>query len=201
MPPEVAHVSQVCRTCHAGNGSAFDGSSHKVAFEQNGWPECEQCHGKHDITLTGDDMLGTQPGQLCYDCHDQYAGADKENCISTADHFRETIEELASGHEHFEHQLETLAEKGLDIEPLQNSTAEVHDALRASRSAIHSFERSDFDNVATAGLEALVVGESQIAAAEEDFQYRRAGLLVSIGVLGFLALMLWLKIRQVEQEA
>ena len=201
MPPEVAHVSQVCRTCHAGNGAAFDGSTHKAAFERNGWPECEQCHGKHNITLTSDDMLGTQPGQLCYDCHDQHAGADKEACISAADHFRATITELGTGHEHFEHQMEALAEKGLDVDPLRDSTAEVHDALRASRSAIHSFDRSDFDNVAAAGLEAIAAGEISIAAAEEEFQYRRTGLLVSIGVLGFLALMLWLKIRQVDEEA
>jgi cytochrome b6 len=200
MPPEVSHVSQVCRTCHAGNGTAFDGSKHKAAFEANGWPECEQCHGKHDISPTSDEMLGTAPGELCYDCHDQYAAGKKEACIETAEHFRSTINDLETGYEDFEHQFERLAERGLDIESLEQATADLHDALRATRSAVHTFERSDFDNVADAGVAAIAVGRASIASAEDEFQYRRRGLIISIGVLGFLAVILALKIRQVERR-
>jgi hypothetical protein len=39
IPPDVASVAEVCRTCHAGNGELFDGSNHKDAFEKYGWPE------------------------------------------------------------------------------------------------------------------------------------------------------------------
>lgn len=200
MPPEVSHVSQVCRNCHSGNGTAFDGSKHKAAFEEHGWPECEQCHGKHDISPTTDDMLGTAPGQLCYDCHDQYAGDDKAACIETADHFRETVVQLEEDYADFEHQFERLAERGLDIESLEQATGDLHDALRATRSAVHTFDRSDFDNVADAGLAAIAVGRTSIAAAEDEFQYRRRGLIISICALGFLAVVLALKIRQVERR-
>ena len=49
LPPHTEFVSQVCRNCHAANGNLFDGSPHKKAFQAHGWPECETCHGKHDI--------------------------------------------------------------------------------------------------------------------------------------------------------
>jgi hypothetical protein len=193
-------VSQVCRTCHAGNGTAFDGSGHKQAFEEHGWPECEQCHGKHDIAPTDDDMLGTAPGDLCHDCHVEYAGNAQDDCIATADHFRTTIRKLAEGSEQFDHETERLAERGLDVEPLENAAGTLHDALRGSRSAIHSFDRSDFDNVASAGLDALETGQASIEAANEEHRFRRRGLMVSIGVLGFLALVLWLKIREIDRS-
>ena len=69
LPPQVAFVSQVCRTCHAANGSLFDGSPHKKAFEKHGWPECETCHGKHDIARPTDEMLSDDPKGLCHACH------------------------------------------------------------------------------------------------------------------------------------
>ena len=83
MPPEVSSVSQVCRTCHAQNGELFDGSKHKKAFEREGWPECEKCHGNHAIEKTSDAMLDEKQNSLCYECHREHA-RDHPECIETA---------------------------------------------------------------------------------------------------------------------
>ncbi len=196
-PPQVAYVSQVCRTCHSGNGSLFDGSRHKKAFAEHGWPECETCHGKHDIQPAADALLDTQPGGLCHDCHTQYA-TDNPNCIKTADHFRETILELSEALEYFEHESEWLAERGLNAEPVQATAEILHDAVRQTRSTIHAFDRSDFDEVAAQGQKAVEQGHVAVEAALGEYHFRRKGLTLSIVVMALLALGLWLKIRQIE---
>jgi Cytochrome c7 and related cytochrome c len=201
MPPEVSHVSQVCRTCHAMNGTLFDGSNHKKTFEEHQWPECETCHGKHNITKTFDAMLGTGPGELCHNCHAQYSGPNEAECISTAEHFRETVEGLAEAEMELEEKQEWMAENGLDSESLEAIRGELHDALRTSRSTIHSFNRSDFDEVAQAGLDAVQRGHETVSGGEDEFQFRRKGLVVAILVMVFLALVLGLKIREIDRQS
>jgi predicted CXXCH cytochrome family protein len=198
MPPKVAAVSQVCRNCHSVNGSYFDGSRHKQVFAEHGWPECGQCHGKHDITRLDESALVSQPGALCFDCHSQYAQYN-DSCQEGAEHFGETIGVLRDSQEYFEEESETLAEKGLDIEALNGAMSELHDALRSSRTAIHTFDQSDFDEIAAPGLAAIDVGELSIQAAGAEFRFRRNGLIFSIAIMAFLALMLFLKIRQIER--
>lgn len=200
MPPEVSLVSQVCRTCHSGNGSLFDGSQHKKAFAENGWPECGRCHGEHDIVKPSDAMMAVEAGRLCYDCHAEYSRNNPE-CNEVAAHFHEMLTTLSEHEETFEEEVEILAAKGLDVEVLGSSLTELSDALRQSRSAIHSFDRSDFDEVAQAGLDAIQTGETSITDARAEFGFRRNGLLASIAVMAFLALVLYLKIRQIERRA
>src|SRR5207237_3889454 len=134
-PTAVASVAQVCRRCHANNGSLFDGSLHKVGFEQHKWPECGQCHGKHAIAKPTDALIGDQRGTLCADCHAQYA---KENprCNATAVQFRSTLDTLATGRAEVAPREEEIAERGLDAEPLARAVSELDEALVQTRSRI-----------------------------------------------------------------
>jgi predicted CXXCH cytochrome family protein len=200
MPPAVSHVSQVCRTCHALNGKLFDGSNHKRAFEEHKWPECETCHGKHDISKTSDAMLGTAPGDLCYDCHTKYS-SKKDECIRTADHFHETIDKMAAAEDLFTEKGEWMAEHGLDNQSLEEVRANLHDALRTSRTTIHAFDRSDFDEAAQAGLAAVKKGDELLAKGHEEFTFRRKGLIIALLVMVFLAVVLAMKIRQIERHS
>ncbi|HKI82851.1 MAG TPA: cytochrome c3 family protein, partial [Candidatus Krumholzibacteria bacterium] len=151
MPPQISSVSEVCRTCHSGNGKLFDGSKHKQVFSAHGWPECAKCHGTHDISKPSDTMLVTEPGHLCFDCHAKYA-PDNPKCNDTAAHFHERITTMEAAQTNFEQETHTLAAKGLDVDALAVSLSELNDALRQSRSAVHAFDRSDFDEVADVGL-------------------------------------------------
>ncbi|MGZ6142047.1 MAG: cytochrome c3 family protein, partial [Myxococcales bacterium] len=96
MPPSVASVAQVCRRCHSQNGTLFDGSRHKKAFEEHKWPECGQCHGKHGIQKPSDAWIGNTPGTLCQDCHAVYAKGNRQ-CDATAATFRAELDKLAEG--------------------------------------------------------------------------------------------------------
>jgi doubled CXXCH motif protein len=197
-PPGLAQVSQSCNLCHSANASLFDGSKHKHAFEQHKWPECGQCHGNHNIAKTHDSMLATGQGQLCGDCHRQYAKENPE-CIKTANYFHDTITGMDQARTRFIAVSEKLAAKGLDVEPINNDVTELTDTLKKSRTYVHSFSRNTFQQVAMPGKQAVERTDALVKKASEEFKYRQIGLAVSIGLIGFLMLAIYLKLRQLEK--
>jgi Cytochrome c3 len=197
-PPGVAQVSRSCNLCHSANASLFDGSKHKQAFDRHNWPECGQCHGNHAIAKTHDSMLGTGPGQLCGDCHRQYA-KDNPECIKTANYFHDTIAQMDQARTNFIAVSEKLAAKGLDVEPINNDLTELGDALKKSRTYVHSFSRNTFQQVALPGEQAVQRTDALVNKAREEYKYRQIGLAVSIALIGLLMLVTYLKLRQLEK--
>jgi hypothetical protein len=197
-PPGVAQVSQSCSLCHSANASLFDGSKHKQAFDRHNWPECGQCHGNHAIAKTHDSMLATGAGQLCGDCHHQYA-KDNPECILTANYFHETITRMDEARKSFSAVSEKLAAKGLDVEPINNQLTDLTDTLKKSRRYVHSFSRNTFQQVALPGEQAVQQTETLIRKAREEYKYRQFGLAVSIALIGLLMLTIYLKLRQLEK--
>ncbi len=197
-PPGIAGVSRSCNLCHSANASLFDGSKHKHAFDQHNWPECGQCHGNHAIAKTDDSMLATGPGQLCGNCHRQYAKENPE-CIKTADYFHDTIVRMDQVRTAFIGVSEKLAAKGLDVEPINNELTDLRDALKKSRTYVHSFSRSTFQQVATPGEQAVQRTDALVNKANQEYKYRQIGLAVSIAFIGLLMLAIYLKLRQLEK--
>jgi len=197
MPPAVASVSQICRNCHVNNGNLFDGSPHKSAFEAGGWPECETCHGKHDIAKTSDAMLGTGPGNVCKDCHDEYAF---DECNETAQHFHDQIVALVEGREEAETEVVAAEEQGLDLSDLRFELVGVQDVVVEARSKIHAFNRTEFDRTAKKGFESLDTVRATTASALAEFGQRKVGLLISTFVMTLVAGLLWLRIRQIDRD-
>jgi len=199
MPPEVSSVSQVCRTCHALNGELFDGSRHKEAFEREGWPECETCHGNHAIAKTSDSMLSEASSPLCYECHRENA-PDPQECIRTAEYFYSSITTAAHDTEELREKIEILAERGLDVDPLAATVDELDDVLRQLRARIHSFNLTEFQKVEEGAIEQVEKGRGLVAEANAEYRFRRNGLIVSVGVMAMLALVIYLKIREMESR-
>ncbi|HYV67815.1 MAG TPA: cytochrome c3 family protein [Myxococcales bacterium] len=199
LPKTAASVAQVCRTCHANNGQLFDGSPHKAAFEQHKWSECTQCHGKHAIAKPTDALVGNQPGTLCADCHTKFA-KDNPTCAATSAHFRAELDKLATGRAQAAPQVDLLAERGLDVEPLTRALTELDEGLVQTRSSIHAFNLVTFDKAAKPGAEALDNAHKSIAAAQGDYRFRKRGLLAAIGFMSLLALGIGLKVRDIERR-
>jgi len=197
-PPGVAQVSRSCSLCHSANASLFDGSKHKHAFDQHNWPECGQCHSNHAIAKTHDSMLGTGAGQLCGDCHRQYA-RENPDCIKTADYFHDTITRMDQARTRLIAASEKVAARGLDVEPINNDVTELGDALKKSRTYVHSFSQSTFQQVAMPGEKAVQQTDVLVNKAREEYKYRQIGLTVSIGLIGLLMLAVYLKLRQLEK--
>jgi predicted CXXCH cytochrome family protein len=197
-PPGVAQVSRSCSLCHSANASLFDGSKHKHAFDQHNWPECGQCHSNHAIAKTNDSMLATGPGQLCGDCHREY-GKDNPECIKTADYFHNTITKMDQARTRFIAASEKIAARGLDVEPISNELTELGDALKKSRTYVHSFSQNSFQQIAASGEQAVQRTDALVRKAQEEYKYRQIGLAVSIGLIGLLMLAVYLKLRQLEK--
>jgi predicted CXXCH cytochrome family protein len=199
MPPEVSSIAQVCRSCHVGNGEFFDGSKHKEAFERHGWPECAQCHGNHAISEANDSMLSEASSPLCYECHSEHA-EDNPDCEETAEYFYASITTLAGETESLAELVNQLAERGLDVEALGETVDELDDVLMRSRSRIHAFDRSEFQELETHGRAKAKQGWEFVAEAEAEYRFRRNGLLVSVGFMALVALLIYVKIREIERD-
>ena len=143
-------------------------------------------------------MLATGPGQLCGDCHREYA-RDNPDCIKTADYFHDTITQLDQARTRFIAVSEKFAARGLDVEPINNQMTDLGDALKKSRTYVHSFSRNSFQQVAAPGEEAVKRTDALVDRATEEFKYRQIGLAVSIAFIGLLMLAVYLKLRQMEK--
>jgi predicted CXXCH cytochrome family protein len=199
MPPEISSVAGVCRTCHSGNGELFDGTSHKIEFERNGWSECAHCHGTHSVAEADDSMLDEEANALCYECHREYA-KDNPKCEETAKYFHTSITNLARGSNLLAAQIEHLAERGLDVEPLALNVEELGDVLKRARSRIHAFDKSEFASVEALGVKTLESGNLLVEEAESEYRFRRNGLLVAVATMILLAVLMTLKIREIDSN-
>ena len=85
------------------------------------------------------------------------------------------------------------------MEPINNQLTELGDALKKSRTYVHSFSRNTFQQVAAPGEEAVKRTDALVNKASEEFKYRQIGLVVSIGFIGLLMLAIYLKLRQMEK--
>jgi tetrahydromethanopterin S-methyltransferase subunit B len=94
---------------------------------------------------------------------------------------------------------EKFAARGLDVEPINNQLTELGDALKKSRTYVHSFSRNTFQQAAAPGEEAVKRTDALVNKATEEFKYRQIGLVVSIGFIGLLMLAIYLKLRQMEK--
>lgn len=198
LPPQTAAVSQVCRNCHAANGSLFDGSPHKKAFEAHGWPECATCHGNHDIEPPSDAMLRDDPKGLCHECHARFG---KPACDAAAHYFHESITGLVARHEELGKDVDRLAERGFDVDELRFQSSSVNDALRKTRLGIHTFDRSDFGRNEDEAKGALAGLKKGVDAVWAEYRFRQRGLLVSTVLISIFGVALYLKIRQVDRKA
>jgi cytochrome b6 len=197
LPPEIAHISQVCRHCHAANGALFDGSPHKKAFEEHRWPECATCHGYHGIAKPSDDMLAKGPKSACADCHAKYG---KPICDETAAFFHASIVRLRTAGTDLDVSIDRLGERGFDLDELRFQAAAASDALRKTRLAIHSFDRSDFSESGKSADKELAALRASVDRLGAEYRYRRRGLLFSTALISLFGILLYGKIRQADRD-
>jgi len=199
LPLAASAVAQVCRNCHSMNGTLFDGSKHKKAFEKHKWPECQKCHGKHEIEKPTFAMISDAKTGLCGGCHAEHA-KDNEDCNKGARYFRATLSDFDAKAKSFPAQIEHLAERGLDTDQILDATNELDEAIVQAAVRMHTFDKSGFDVGAKVGHEAVAKTESMIAAAKDEQTVRLRWLLWVIIFMSFFALAMALKIRDLSKQ-
>jgi predicted CXXCH cytochrome family protein len=194
-PPGIASVANVCGQCHARQADLFQTSPHKAAFDQQGLAECVTCHSNHDIATPTDQMIGTQQGALCVNCHQS---GDKG--FAAAGHMRSRIDQLIAGIDKSNEILSVAARKGMEVSKPKFELKGAKDALTHARVLIHSSSTAEVDKVVEPGLAVATKGYQAGLDALSELSFRRKGLAVSLVFIVFLALLVYLKVRQIESR-
>jgi predicted CXXCH cytochrome family protein len=192
-PPGIASVANVCGQCHARQADLFQTSPHKVAFDQKSLAECITCHSNHDIAKPTDQMIGTQQGALCVNCH---TNGDKG--FIAAGHMRSRIDQLIASIDKSTDILTVAERKGMEVSKPKFDLKGATDALTHARVLIHSSSAAEVDKVVGPGLDVADKGYQAGLAALAELSFRRKGLAVSLVFILFLALLVYLKIKQIE---
>jgi predicted CXXCH cytochrome family protein len=192
-PPGITSVANVCGQCHARQAELFQTSPHKAAFDQKQLGECITCHSNHAIVRPNDQMIGTHQGALCTSCH---TPGDKGSIA--AGQMRSRIDELIASIGKSTDILNLAERKGMEVSKPKFELKAATDALTHVRVLIHSSSTAEVDKVAAPGMEAAGKGYQAGAAALAELSFRRKGLAVSLVFILFLALLVYLKIREIE---
>jgi predicted CXXCH cytochrome family protein len=194
-PPGITSVANVCGQCHARQAELFQTSPHKAAFDQKQLGECITCHSNHAIAKPSDQLLGTQPGALCVNCHN-----DGDKGFLAAAQMRTRIDELIMKIDKSNEILNRAERAGMEVSKPKFELKGATDALTHARVLIHSSSVAELDNVINPGLEVAGKGYQAGVGALAELSYRRKGLAVSLLFILFLALLVYLKIRQIESR-
>ncbi len=194
-PPGIASVANVCGQCHGRQAELFQTSPHKKAFDDKQLAECITCHSNHAILKPNDRMIGTQQGTLCINCH---SNGDKG--FIAAGMMRSRIDELIASIDKSTEILNRAERAGMEVSKPKFEMKSATDALTHARVLIHSSSTVEVDKVIGPGLEAGNKGYQAGVDALAERRFRREGLAVSLVFILFLALLVYLKIRQIEGQ-
>lgn len=193
-PPGVTSVANVCGQCHSRQSELFQNSPHKTSFDRNGWAECAKCHNNHQILEPTDAMVGIGKGSVCIACHTSDKGFESAKMMQA------NMADLKSKIHKAEDLLERAERAGMEVSRPLFELQEANDALTQARVLIHSVNPEE---VAKAAKPGEAVALKSIKAGEDAFSelsFRRQGLAVSLLFIGFLAVLVFLKIKQIEAK-
>jgi predicted CXXCH cytochrome family protein len=194
-PPGLTSIAFACGECHANNRDFFNQSPHKDAFAKMDFGECTTCHNHHDIAKPTDAMLGIGEDALCTRCHNRgdkgYDAAAKMS--AELDTLKLTIGRA--------HELLTRAERGgVNVRLGKYDLHAADDALIKARTAIHYFGFDKFHEVAGSGITEAQQVITQGEDALWDLRVRQIGLGVTVPIILWVALALYLRIRRMERD-
>jgi predicted CXXCH cytochrome family protein len=192
-PPGITAVANVCGTCHARQAELFSGSPHNAAFDTLGVSQCVACHSNHDISHPNDDSISTTSQSMCVKCHDP-----GETGFLAADTMHERIRELEGKIIDAEQILGQAARAGMEVSRPRFELTSARDGLINARVVVHTFSPEALDKVIAPSVAVAEKARRSGEDAHNELQFRRKGLAVSLLVIAFAIVSIYLKIRQIE---
>lgn len=194
VPPGIASVANVCGQCHARQAELFQKGPHKEPFDKLQRGECLRCHSNHDIMPPTDQMAGVSQGSVCITCHNNDKG------FATAQRIGKGLEDLNTRITDAKDILGRAERAGMEVSRAKFELQDASDGLTQARVLTHT---SSADEVEKALGPAMDIATKNYGAGESAFaelSYRRKGLAVSLVFILFLAVLVYLKIRQIESK-
>ena len=189
-PPGLTSVANVCGQCHVRQSELFASSPHKAVFNTG---ECIQCHSNHQIESPSDEMIGVGEKSVCTTCH-----VEGDKGLQAAGRISSLIDQLSGKLDGAFEILNRAERKGMEVSRPRFEMSEARDSLTHARVLIHAANTDEVEKVALPGLEKAEKGHQAGEAALGEWSFRRKGLGVSLFFILFLALVIYLKIRQIE---
>jgi hypothetical protein len=196
-PPGAASIVAMCGNCHQANAELYQKSVHRDAFAKKNLAGCVVCHGNHDIEEPTDALVGFEPPAPCGQCHTRGGSDTAEPGIV---HMRSLLDSLSLGKQRADRQLDQAEQLGMDVADAKYDLRDVNQALVQARVAIHSFKVQDLADAIHPGIAILAAAEHAGEEAVHDYYFRRQGLAVSTLIVTLVAVLLYLKIREIEKE-
>ena len=198
VPPGVESISKVCGSCHVLNADLFSSSPHKKAFDKHNYPECETCHSNHQIITATNQLLGVTKEAVCSKCH-----KENENVKGylVAKKMRLLIDSLDQSEKSALNLINEAEQKGMEISEAKFKLRDAHQAKLQARTMVHSFNEEKFKEIVDG--KGLATTNEVIAEAKnaiDEFYFRRVGLGVSVLIISFLAVMIFLYIKRIERK-
>jgi predicted CXXCH cytochrome family protein len=196
-PPGVESVASVCGQCHQSNAELYDKSVHFAVFQEQSLPGCVVCHSNHLVKQPTDEMIGFSQQSICGDCH---SNAPTDKAAPVIQSMKSTLNGLTQGQEEADKVLSRAEQLGMDVTEAKYSLKDVNQSLIEARVKIHSFQKEPVQESAAPGLKVIAQAKAAGQAAIKEYYFRRKGLGVSTLLLTFVAVLLYLKIRQIEKK-
>ncbi len=196
-PPLEAAIPNVCGNCHAFNAELFAKSPHRDAFEAQELPACETCHGVHAITILTTANLGEGSESVCMNCHEP---GDGTRGIEAAVRMQRGLDSLESGYTRADSLLLEAERKGMYVDEAKFTLKDARQSIIQAHTLVHSFDDSTLHVKVDSGMAILASVTETAEAKVAESAFRRWGLLVSTLIISFVAVLLYLKIRQIEKH-
>lgn len=194
-PPGVASVANVCGQCHARQAELFQASAHKAAFDRMDFGECIKCHSNHEIAAPTDELIGTGEKSVCISCHSQ---GDKG--FAAAAEMRTMIDGLLVDIEKSRGILDRAERAGMEVSRPEFELREAVDGVTHARVLIHTSSTAEVNKVVAPAISVAAKAYQAGKDALAELNFRRKGLVVSLFFILFLAVLVYLKLREIESR-
>jgi hypothetical protein len=161
-------------------------------------PECESCHGNHEILPATRDMLGTSHEAVCSTCHSE---TDRVAGHRAAAVMRQLADSLAAAEDSARALLNEAEQKGMEVSEARFKLRDARQARLESRTVLHAFDEARFREVASKGLGITAVVHAEARHALDEYVFRRVGLGIATLIITILAGALYFYIRRIERAA
>jgi predicted CXXCH cytochrome family protein len=178
------------------NADLFASSPHKTAFDTQGLPECETCHGKHEIIAASERLLGADSGAVCTKCHSANTHASG---FAAASHMRTLADSLDRREDAARVLVDEAEQKGMEIGEAKFALRGARQARQESRTMVHAFNEKKFQAAIDKGLAITAHVDQEARGALDEYVFRRVGLGLATLVMTLLAAALYLYIRRLER--
>ncbi len=194
-PPGVASVERVCGTCHVFQEQLFDQSPHKAPWGAAKVAACLTCHSNHRVEHTSDALVGTGKGALCTNCHSEGDGGWKQ-----ATQIHAALTRLDASLQQASAVLDRAEQAGMEVGEARVTFSSGQEKLIKARVDLHMMNAARVEETTESGAKLAQKAYAAGKQALAEYAFRRKGLALSLIVIAFVVLSLWLLIRDLERR-